>query len=82
MKAQERVAKAVEERGYYEGFTKDELAARHVAKLTEELRELSACVRQFSAGVPNNWELDLDEAGYYAKREFDDADVWELSEIL
>lgn len=39
--AQQRVYRSVEERGYVYGWTRDQLIARQVQKLTEELYELA-----------------------------------------
>ena len=82
MSAQDEVVKAVGARGYREGYTDDQFAARQVAKLCEELYELSVSIRQFGNGVPSNWELCLEEAGYMAQQDFDDDKAWDLAEIL
>lgn len=41
---QQQVAQLVADRGYREGWTLNEFASRQIAKLTEELGELSTCL--------------------------------------
>jgi len=49
LNAQEKVYQAVEDRGYTEGWTANQFAARQIPKLLEELGELSQC---FDLPVP------------------------------
>ena len=91
---QEQVAQAVAARGYREGWTAEQFAARQVAKLQEELGEL---VRHIDARADEKaeWEVLASVAGRLARSAFDaskndwmDAYVygahcarWELADI-
>jgi len=86
MNAQDLVAGAVRERGYYQKpdgtyWTREQLAARQVAKLTEELGELTehiwACGQRQG---PAYWEEALHIASTRAKRSFDRGN-WEHAEV-
>lgn len=66
--AQERVAASVAARGYRDGWTAEQFAARQVCKLTEELAELAL---SFNVGgeprIDRGWYYDLLDAGGQAK---------------
>ena len=68
---QRRVGIAVERRGYREGWRAHEFAARQVAKLAEELWELSEHV-----GLPGALPLQLRVAGQAGKQAFDNEQCW------
>lgn len=68
---------AVRERGYLEGWTPEQAAARQIAKLTEELAELSDAVNLNY--VDGDWLTALRTAGALARRAFDDHDCWQLA---
>ena len=75
---QEQVAQAVAARGYREGWTAEQFAARQVAKLQEELGEL---VYWFSLSRKtdrdgNRLEYAMDDVGVFAGSRFNDADDW------
>lgn len=66
---------AVRERGYLEGWTPEQQAARQIAKLTEELAELADAVN-----VPlaeDGWLIALRTAGALARVAFDDHQRWQ-----
>ena len=74
MKAQDRVARAVEARGYRDGWSDEQYAARQVAKLGEELSELVGCIAAYDCDgerVQYNYEWLLEEAGRAARERFD-----------
>jgi len=84
VKAQERVARAVEERGYRDGWTREQFAARQVAKLCEELGELCIHVAQEVGGwirYSKPWEMSLRNAAKRARQEFDGGH-WELATVI
>ena len=68
---------AVRERGYLEGWTPEQAAARQIAKLTEELAELADAVNLNY--VDGDWLTALRTAGALARRAFDDHDRWQLA---
>lgn len=70
--AQERVARSVEQRGYYSGWTDEELVNRHAAKLLEETVE---CAEE--AWLPWWVRLSARLTGALARRAFDRRRVWE-----
>lgn len=72
MNAQEIVAGNVAARGYLNGWTAEQLAARQIAKLTEELAELAGAI---DADMP--WIAFLEHAGRRARLAFDDASAWD-----
>lgn len=74
--AQNRVARAVEARGYRDGWSDEQYAARQVAKLTEELAELSSHMRQYGADQIASWEYDLESAGRDARHQFNNQHNW------
>jgi NTP pyrophosphatase (non-canonical NTP hydrolase) len=71
---QELVAKSVAERGYREGWTDEQFAARQVCKAVEELEELAASI-QWTDAAQLSWLPDwvgyLSEAGHEARAAFD-----------
>jgi NTP pyrophosphatase (non-canonical NTP hydrolase) len=77
---------AVCDRGYYEKsngdpWTKEQLAARQVAKLTEELAELTEAIWAIGQrNGPAPWEESLWIAGKEARMAFD-GDSWENAEV-
>jgi len=78
MTIQEQVAEAVAARGYREGWTAEQFAARQVAKLAEELGELQ-CV--FFLSGKRNWGGDslehaIDDVGAFASERFNDRHDW------
>ena len=81
MKAQERVAKAVEERGYRDGWTREQFLVRQIAKLTEELAELSE-VMHAQRYYRRDWEVYLWHAGKGAREHFDRVDLWDTYKIV
>ena len=86
MNAQDLVAGAVKARGYYQRpdgtyWTREQLAARQVAKLTEELGELMDAIWAVGQGNgPARWEDLLYEATIGAKLAFDKG-AWEHAEV-
>ena len=86
MNAQDLVAGAVKARGYYQRpdgtyWTREQLAARQVAKLTEELGELTEHIWACGQGQgPAYWEEALHIASTRAKRSFDRGN-WEHAEV-
>ena len=66
---------AVRERGYLNGWTTEQAAARQIAKLVEELAELASGVE-----VPlaeDGWLIHLRRAGELARKAFDDPQRWQ-----
>jgi NTP pyrophosphatase (non-canonical NTP hydrolase) len=74
MIAQQEVYAAVVERGYREGWTAEQFAARQVAKLQEELGELNHTIRQGHAV-----STAIDEAAHTAQKHFDHWEHWGLT---
>lgn len=67
------VYSAVEDRGYTKGWTDEQFAARQMAKLIEEMGELSELAKsQF--GVPPAYALHLHGAAVLARDIFDKGD--------
>lgn len=80
--AQQQVAQSVARRGYRSGWTAPQFLARQVAKLMEELWELSAKVG-ISHGSNNTpiWMKRIAEAGFLAMVSFDNPDLpWDITE--
>ena len=71
MNAQEIVAANVAARGYLNGWALGQLAARQIAKLTEEIAELAKAI---DADMP--WIDYLEHAGRHARLAFDDKTAW------
>jgi len=80
--AQQAVAAAVAIRGYREGYTAHQFAARQVAKLAEELLEVAehmAWPAYPETNTNSNIKAmlgDIDTAGTMAKRVFNNPDSW------
>jgi hypothetical protein len=75
------VAAAVAARGYRNGWTAEQFAARQVAKFTEELAEYAKCF-SFSHGGPIS--LELIELGAKSRKVFDRpsyAPTWRLVKL-
>jgi NTP pyrophosphatase (non-canonical NTP hydrolase) len=79
MNIQQEIYKAVARRGYRDGWTAGQFAARQVAKLTEELGELLAHVHTV-AEVKMDWEDRVFEAARHARRWFDRGN-WEYAYV-
>jgi NTP pyrophosphatase (non-canonical NTP hydrolase) len=71
MNAQEIVAANVAARGYRDGWALGQLAARQIAKLTEELAELAKAIDGNMV-----WLDTLEDAGRQARLAFDYAPAW------
>ncbi len=71
--AQTEVAQHVKDRGYRDGWTLEQFILRNVAKLQEELAEVSQTVV-----APGPWLLDeaILRAGETARLTFDNKKVW------
>lgn len=69
--AQKIVSDNVKARGYYDGFTLGQLAARHIAKLQEELGELAEAV-----DLPGELRIAINAAAAIARTQFDDLEKW------
>ena len=67
---QRRIYDAVVHRGYREGWAAEQFAARQVAKLTEELGELSRCIHMLWA-FESGFEIELRCAAEQARAAFD-----------
>ena len=80
MTTQREIYEAVVARGYREGWTAEQFAARQVAKLTEELGELLHHVHQLGY-ADSAFEWSLRNSAIQARREFDDLLSWETAAI-
>ena len=82
-KVQEEVYQLVAvDRGYHEGYTSEQFAARQVAKLVEEVAELAMEVQQIeNSRVLVTWENRIREAGKLARRYFDWG-MWKSSRVI
>lgn len=69
--AQRIVSDAVKARGYWDGLTPGEIAARQTAKLVEELDEYTAYL-----DMPYTFDNYIMAAGDEARRTFDDVERW------
>lgn len=80
---QARIVDAVARRGYLNGYTPGQIAARQVVKLTEELGELIDCVRPRLSGYDAELWAAVTEhvitAGRLARLLFDGGD-WQNAE--
>lgn len=74
--AQQRVVGSVCQRGYLDGWTYAQLAARQICKLQEELAELSACVTPSPFLEGEAFAFNLQKAGAFARRLFDIRAEW------
>ena len=80
MSHQTRTVTAVEARGYRNGWTSDQFAARQVCKLVEEVAELAATISlDDKAHVP--WLSSIRRAGELARLSFDNPGIWGEVEI-
>jgi len=70
MNMQREIYDAVVKRGYRDGWTAEQFAARQLAKLTEELGELSRCVHMLWA-FESGFEIELRSAAKQARAAFD-----------
>ena len=75
MNAQTIVAANVAARGYRDGWTAEQFVARQLAKLTEELSEALACMRD--PGWHHYWTDDAHVAGRLAREDFDRKVLWD-----
>jgi len=75
--AQQQVARAVAQRGYRDGWTAEQFAARQVCKLAEELAELGA---HFRGNHQYTVEVQLEQLGIDAKLAFDEGN-WTNAEV-
>lgn len=71
---QSLVAKAVAERGYREGWTDEQYAARQMAKAVDELSELVRAIRWSS--THRSWSSLAKDAGEWARDAFDE-ETWQ-----
>ena len=76
MREQNQVAENTAARGYRDGWTAEQFAARQVCKMVEELDELDACFGSYGHG----WRYDLEISAQNARDKFD-SDVWDDVEI-
>lgn len=67
---------AVRQRGYLNNWTPEQLAARQIAKLAEELAELADAVGGLNH-MDGDWLTALRTAGALARRAFDDHERWQ-----
>lgn len=77
---QDRVYEAIAARGDTNGWTREQFAARQMAKLVQEIAELAEHVR----GGSKEWEwmmMSLRNAGTYARWALADADAWRNARI-
>jgi len=87
MNAQDRVARAVEARGYRDGWSDEQYAARQVAKLGEELGEAVENVATLGRAAHLNaerasWEETVKSSAYWARMAFDYMPMWERAAVL
>lgn len=81
--AQNLVAQAVEARGYRDGWTPEQFAARQVAKLVEETAELSQAFGHLTRN--QEWmpySPALIKLGETMRAAFDCKDVWDRTTLL
>jgi hypothetical protein len=85
MNIQSEIVEAVRARGYLEGWTNEQLAARQAMKLAEELRELIICDGEIGGEYNSDtWHRNvetlnkIDYAGRAARESFDDGDCGKL----
>lgn len=78
MRSQNKVAQLTIKRGYRDGWTDNQFAARQVAKLIEEVAELAD---DFDFQHPDiYWKIQ--RAGEMARRAFDNKSIWSDSGVL
>ena len=79
---QQQVAENTAARGYRDGWTAEQFAARQVCKLVEELAELSTNIWTGSnLEVISYWEQLICTAGEDARRHFDNVSRWDVSSV-
>jgi hypothetical protein len=84
MSIQSDIVEAVRSRGYLEGWTNEQLAARQAMKLVEEVQELSSCAGTIGDMNGSTWQEQstahekLWEAGEAARLVFDCGDCGTL----
>jgi len=81
MNYQKEIADSVRARGYRDGWTDEQFAARQVAKLVEELGEL-CCYIDSNYGEMRTWEKRLIDASWYSRNEFDNSDCWGNARVV
>ena len=75
--AQEIICRAVRRRGYVDGWTPEQFAARQIAKAAEELAAADATMGIRDAfDINHDWRRLLLLAGSTARDAFDDMDAW------
>jgi hypothetical protein len=81
--ARQRIFQAVVNRGYLEGWTMEQFAARQVAKAGEELGELVTSVRGGRFMMPSacSWQYYLKAAAGWCRQAFDESDAWTWTQI-
>lgn len=77
--AQQRVAANVAARGYQDGWSDEEMAARQVPKIIEEAAELADTVR-YGYVIPW-WVSASANAGRECREAFDEHDIWHKATI-
>jgi hypothetical protein len=73
--AQEAIFEALVARGYTAGLTAEQLTARQVCKMLEEVCELALHVKGFCAST----EYHIHALHWYARKDFDDLEQWQKS---
>lgn len=76
MNAQQMIAANVAARGYVNGWTQEQLIARQLAKLAEELGEASYSIDFGVLYLKHGWLMDLLWTAEGAKQAFDDPQRW------
>lgn len=81
MTVQEEVYKCVVDRGYREGYSAEQFAARQLAKAVEEIHELSI---NFNSGLYVTWKRLLAITAELSKEAFDNDEwtQWQLHPLL
>lgn len=80
---QTRIARAVEARGYRQGWTDEQYIARQICKASEELAEAAGDIgiNYDNARDVWYWSTRLGDAGLCARSAFDQKDQWQSAEI-
>lgn len=81
---QDAVCNAVEKRGYREGFSDVQFLARNIAKLMEELGELSELVldNEDFLGYHTEYQWHILQAAKVSRKYFDDKDYWRQAALV
>lgn len=82
MEEQLQVSKNVDARGYRQGWSEEQFAARQVAKLQEEIAEIA---KHFHFIVAQDYDLlssGIDQAGQVARDRFDDGSAWKWAGVV